>query len=80
MADATAWFALSEVKVGLVAGAGSLDRLPRAVPSKLANEMIFTGRRLTADDALACGLVNREDATADMTAFAERRPPRGRNC
>ena len=59
VADATAQFALSEVRVGLVAGAGGLIRLPRTVPAKVATEMILTGRRLTADEALAYGLVNR---------------------
>ncbi len=38
---------------------GSLVRLPRTVPPKVATEMILTGRRLTADEALAYGLVNR---------------------
>ena len=59
VADATAQFALSEVKVGLVAGAGGLIRLPRTVPPKVATEMILTGRRITADEALGYGLVNR---------------------
>ncbi len=59
VADATAQFALSEVRVGLVAGAGGLIRLPRTVPPKVATEMILTGRRITADEALAYGLVNR---------------------
>ncbi len=59
VADATARFALSEVKVGLVAGAGGLVRLPRTVPPKVATEMILTGRRLTAAEALGYGLVNR---------------------
>jgi acetyl-CoA C-acetyltransferase len=59
VADATAQFALSEVRVGLVAGAGGLIRLPRTVPPNVATEMILTGRRLTADEALAYGLVNR---------------------
>jgi acetyl-CoA C-acetyltransferase len=59
VADTTARFALSEVKVGLVAGAGGLVRLPRTVPAKLATEMILTGRRLTAPEALTHGLVNR---------------------
>ena len=59
VADATARFALSEVKVGLVAAAGGLIRLPRTVPPKVATEMILTGRRLGADEALAYGLVNR---------------------
>jgi acetyl-CoA C-acetyltransferase len=59
VADATAQFALSEVKVGLVAGAGGLVRLPRTVPPKVATEMILTGRRISADEARSCGLVNR---------------------
>ncbi|MGX1541548.1 enoyl-CoA hydratase-related protein [Streptomyces adustus] len=59
VADQTAQFSLSEVKVGLIAGAGGLIRLPRAVPQKLATEMILTGRRLSADEALDHGLVNR---------------------
>jgi acetyl-CoA C-acetyltransferase len=59
VADATARFALSEVRVGLVAGAGGLIRLPRTVPPRVATEMILTGRRLSADEALAYGLVNR---------------------
>ncbi|HLH81752.1 MAG TPA: acetyl-CoA acetyltransferase [Trebonia sp.] len=59
VADATARFALSEVKVGLVAGAGGLVRLPRTVPPKVATEMILTGRRITAEEALGYGLVNR---------------------
>jgi acetyl-CoA C-acetyltransferase len=59
VADATAQFALSEVKVGLVAGAGGVVRLPRTVPPKVATEMILTGRRITAAEALGYGLVNR---------------------
>jgi len=59
VADSTARFALSEVKVGLVAGAGGLVRLPRTVPPKVATDMILTGRRLTATEAQAYGLVSR---------------------
>lgn len=59
VADTTAKFGLSEVKVGLVAGAGGLIRLPRRVPPLVANEMILTGRRVGAEEARALGLVNR---------------------
>jgi acetyl-CoA C-acetyltransferase len=59
VADTTARFALSEVRVGLIAGAGGLVRLPRTVPPKVATEMILTARRLTAAEALSYGLVNR---------------------
>jgi acetyl-CoA C-acetyltransferase len=70
VADSTARFALSEVKVGLIAGAGGLIRLPRAVPPKLANEMILTGRRLTAEEALQHGLVNRVVEAGEALAGA----------
>ncbi|WP_019927496.1 acetyl-CoA acetyltransferase [Nocardia sp. BMG111209] len=59
VADETAQFALSEVRVGLVAGAGGLVRLPRAVPPKLATELILTGKRIPAAEAHRLGLVNR---------------------
>jgi acetyl-CoA C-acetyltransferase len=59
VADESAVFALSEVKVGLVAGAGGLVRLPRSVPEKVATEMILTGKRIDALTALRLGVVNR---------------------
>jgi len=59
VADEAAQFALSEVRVGLVAGAGGLVRLPRAIPLKVATEMILTGRRIGADEARQLGVVNR---------------------
>lgn len=59
VADETAQFALSEVKVGLVAGAGGVVRLPRAIPEKIATELILTGRRLGAEEAKEVGVVNR---------------------
>lgn len=59
VADENARFALSEVKVGLVAGAGGVVRLPRAIPEKIANELILTGRRIDAQEAKALGIVSR---------------------
>ncbi len=59
VADANAKFGLTEVRVGLIAGAGGLIRLPRRVPRMLATEMILTGRRLTVEEAQHAGLVNR---------------------
>jgi acetyl-CoA C-acetyltransferase len=58
VADAHADFALSEPKVGLVAGAGGLVRLPRALPLNVAREMILTGRVMSAREAHHYGLVN----------------------
>ena len=59
VADESAKFALSEVKVGLVAGAGGVIRLPRSIPPKVANELILTGRRIGAEEARQLGVVNR---------------------
>ena len=52
VADEKATFGLPEVKVGLVAAAGGLVRLPRVLPRAVAQDMILTGRTLDADEAL----------------------------
>ncbi len=59
VADAAASFRLGEVRAGQVPGAGGLVRLPRAVPEKIATELIVTGRRMGAAEAHRWGLVNR---------------------
>lgn len=59
VADSQAQFALSEVRVGLLAGAGGLQRLTRQIPYKQAMEMILTGRRVGAEEAQQLGFVNR---------------------
>jgi acetyl-CoA C-acetyltransferase len=59
VADELASFALSEVRVGLIAAAGGLVRLPRQIPKKIAVEHILTGRPIHAEQALRLGLVNR---------------------
>ncbi len=59
VADERASFGLPEVKVGLVAAAGGLVRLPRVLPPALARDMILTGRRLDAQEALSHGLISR---------------------
>ena len=52
-------FALPEFGLGLVANAGGVQRLPRRVAPALAMELLLTGRRLGAEEALRHGLVNR---------------------
>ncbi len=54
----TANFGLPEVKRSLVAGAGGVFRLPRALPRAIALEMIATGDPIPAARALQFGLVN----------------------
>ncbi|MGA8209570.1 MAG: enoyl-CoA hydratase-related protein [Nocardioidaceae bacterium] len=67
---------LPEVSLGLVADSGGLLRLPRRVPVAVAKEMLLTGRRMTAAEALARGLVNgvvaRERLLDEALALARR--------
>ena len=50
--------ALPEVTLGIVADSGGLLRLPRRLPSVVAAELLLTGRRMTAAEALERGVVN----------------------
>jgi enoyl-CoA hydratase/carnithine racemase len=59
IASEKATFAESFVKVGIVPGDGGAWLLPRAVGMSKASEMAFTGEALSAQEALACGLVSR---------------------
>lgn len=59
IAAQTARFAESFVKMGLVPGDGGAWLLPRVVGWSKASEMAFTGDILSAEEALACGLVSR---------------------
>lgn len=54
-----ATFGQPEVGLGIVAGAGALERLPRLVGLGRAKELLYTGRFVGADEALRIGLVNR---------------------
>lgn len=59
VAVASAKLGLPETGLGIIPGAGGTQRLARVVGEGRAVEMICLGRRLSADEALAWGLVNR---------------------
>jgi enoyl-CoA hydratase/carnithine racemase len=59
IASDNAIFSLPEVTHGFFPGGGACQRLPRLVGYQLAKELILTGRRWDAKEALALGLVNR---------------------
>ena len=62
---------LPEVRVGLVAGAGGVHRLPRHVPLKVAMGMMLTGRRIPAQEAYRIGLVNEVVPQSKLMETAE---------
>ena len=57
-ASADAFFSVQEINIGMAADLGVLQRLQGIMPSGLARELAYTGERLTAERALAVGLVN----------------------
>jgi enoyl-CoA hydratase/carnithine racemase len=72
IAEEHARLGLPEPRVGLMAGAGGVHRLPRQIPVKLAMLMILTGRHITAQEAKSIGLVNEVVPQGQSVAAAER--------
>ena len=75
VAAASARFALPEVKVGLYAAAGGVQRLTRQIGRKAAMELILTGRHFDAAEARELGVINDvvdSDAMGAARALAER--------
>ena len=62
----SAKFGLPEITLGLFPGAGGTQRIMRQLPACRAREMMFTGDHITAQEALAIGLVNRVVPKAEV--------------
>jgi enoyl-CoA hydratase len=81
-ASEDARFALTEVKLGIMPGMGGTQFLPRAVGSRRARELLYTGKPFSAAEALAWGMVNRvckptallSEITACAQAIADNAP------
>jgi len=58
IASMNASMGLTETRLAIIPGAGGTQRLPRLVGRGKAKELIFTGRRVNAEEALQIGLVN----------------------
>ncbi len=58
IASENASMGLTETRLGIIPGAGGTQRLPRLIGLGKAKELIFTGRRVSAREALDIGLVN----------------------
>lgn len=70
LASETAQFALSEVKIGSLPGAGGTQRLPRAIGASNAMLLLLTGDRIDAAEALRVGLVSKVVAPDDLLPAA----------
>lgn len=71
IAAGNAVLGLPEVGLGTIPGYGGTQRLPRLIGLGRAIELVVTGRRVRADEALALGLVSRVVAQAALLAEAE---------
>lgn len=64
-------FGLPEITLGVLPGAGGSQRLPRLIGPSKAAELVMTGRRLKAEEALRMGLVNYVVAPEELDAAVE---------
>jgi len=70
-----AFLTIFEVNIGMTADVGTFPRLVKLIPEGIVRELAYTGRRISAAEAQAIGLVNRvypdpEAMLAEVTAIA----------
>ena len=82
VASETAEFGQPEITLAIIPGGGGTQRLARTVGKARAMELVLTGRRFDAREALEMGMVNRVtkkgawlDEGLELAAVVARRPP-----
>lgn len=73
IATEAAQFFLPETSLGILPDSGGLFRLTRLLPRAVALDIVLTGRRLNADEALSWGLINETVSAVGELADAARR-------
>jgi enoyl-CoA hydratase/carnithine racemase len=66
----TARFALTEVSLGIMPGAGGTQNLPRAIGERRAKQMLMTAKPISAKQALEWGVVNEVCSASDLMPLA----------
>ncbi|HLI68143.1 MAG TPA: enoyl-CoA hydratase-related protein [Ktedonobacteraceae bacterium] len=72
IAAENATIGLTEVRWGIIPGAGGTQRLPRMIPLAKAMEIILLGEPITAEEAYRIGLVNKVVPQAELMNEVER--------
>ena len=82
VASETAEFGQPEITLGIIPGGGGTQRLARVIGKQRTMELVLTGRRIDAQEALRLGFVNRVapkrswfEETLDLAQVVARRPP-----
>jgi enoyl-CoA hydratase/carnithine racemase len=72
VASETAQFGQPEIRVGVIPGGGGTQILPRLIGEKKAKELIFSGRSITAAEALTMGMINKVVPPGELIAATEK--------
>ena len=82
VASETAEFGQPEILLGIIPGGGGTQRLARVMGKQRAMELVLTGRRISAAEAMSLGIVNQVspagdwlEAALELAEVVARRPP-----
>ncbi len=70
LGSSDSFFCIQEINIGMTADLGTLQRLPKLIPEGIVHEMAYTGRRLAAQRAQKCGLLNEVFETQEQMLAA----------